>query len=123
MSQQARQRARPLLISKLLCLTEGVQQASTGLMPRPKLHRAICDCLDCTTIPTSVSAGSLAARQEPPPKCLVIYTDHDCPLGEDETAATPLFEYENVPHLDRLAKAGSCGVVSYREAPPGMLGS
>lgn len=91
-------------------------------MPRPKLHRSICDCLDCTIVPTSLSAVSSAARQEPPPKCLVIYTDHDWPLGEDETAAKPLSEYENVPHLDLLAKAGSCGVILYREAP-GMLGS
>ena len=87
-------------------------------MPRPKLHRVVCDCLDCATAPT-VSAVCVAARQEPPPKCLLIYTDHECPLGENETAATSISGYKNVPHLDGLAKAGSCGLIFYREAPQG----
>lgn len=98
----------------------GKQQAMPVLMPRPKLHRAICDCFDCATVPTSVSAVSVAARQEPPPKCLVILTDHEWPLGVKEAAATPLSGYENVRQLDRLAEAGSCGLVLYRDAPPGL---
>ena len=95
--------------------------ASISPMPRPKLHRAICDCLDCITEPTSVSDVSKAARQEPPPKCLVIYTNHAWPLSQDEIAATPASGYENVPHLDNLAKAGCCGLVFYRETPQGMV--
>ena len=90
-------------------------------MPRPKLHRAICDCLDCTVEPKVVSDLSLAARQEPPPKCLVIYTNPAWPLGQDETASTPKSALENGPHLESLAKAGSCGLIYYREAPQGIL--
>lgn len=90
-------------------------------MPRPKLHRAVCDCLDCTVEPKVVSDVSLAARQEPPPKCLVIYTNPAWPHGHDETALTPRFALENVPHLESLAKAGSCGLIYYREAPQGIL--
>ena len=90
-------------------------------MPRPKLHRIVCDCLDCTTEPNSVSEMSKAAREEPPPKCLVIYTDHSRPLSQEETAATPTSGYENLPHLDDLAKAGSCGLIFYRETPQGMV--
>lgn len=90
-------------------------------MPRPKLHRVVCDCLDCTVEPKFASDVSMAARQESPPKCLVIHTNHARLLGQDETASTLDSALENVLHLESLAKAGSSGLVYYREAPQGSL--
>ena len=92
-------------------------------MPRPKLHRAACDCLDCeqdVSKPALSAESSAAARQDPPPKCLLIHAEPAWPYDRDRTAEASTSGAAAAPYLDRLARQGCCGLVSYQESPQGV---
>jgi hypothetical protein len=79
-------------------------------MPRAKLRREPCDCLDCREPAAAAASGSGAsaiARQEPPPKSLVI-----CLLGALKTADS--LQEADVPHLDALVHGGWAGLLACR---------
>lgn len=83
-------------------------------MPRARLRREPCDCLDCRE-PAGAAAlpsGSAAvARQDPPPKSLVV-----CLTGALQPAATP--QEAGLPHLDALVAAGWAGLLACRAGGP-----
>lgn len=100
------------------------EHCMSALMPRVKLHRIACDCFDCQpSAPAFADASEsvAAARQDPPPKCLVIYTDPIRTSPEAGTSAASTFQYGKVPSLDALAQRGCCGFVSYRDDLQGVL--
>ena len=91
-------------------------------MPRKRLHRERCECLDCRpVIPPSVTTPEsvAAARQDPPPKCLVIYTDSVQAEGENAVLCTT--DDETLPYLHAVTKRGCCGLVSYRQGFSGVF--
>jgi len=49
------------------------------------------------------------ARQDPPPKCLVVFLDGVLRDGEDVLMST------HKPHLDAVARDGSCGLLAVRD--------
>ena len=93
-------------------------------MPRVKLHRIACDCFDCQPNRSGfggASESAAAARQDPPPKCLVICTEPVLSSPKNGTFADSTSQYGQVPNLDALAERGCCGFVSYRDDLQGML--
>ncbi|KAL0028467.1 hypothetical protein WJX77_008505 [Trebouxia sp. C0004] len=91
-------------------------------MPRPKLHRVACDCLDCEqdmSKPALSAESSAAARQDPPPKCLLVHAEPAWPYERDTSANASTSGAAVTPYLHRLAQQGCCGLVSYQESPQG----
>ena len=90
-------------------------------MPRVRLRREPCDCLDCLeprgagstpAATAATAAASAAARQEPPPKGLVL-----CLTGAQLSAAC--LTEADVPHLDAVVAAGWAGLLACRaDGPP-----
>lgn len=79
-------------------------------MPRPRRRIVVCDCRDCLELPNST--GEAAARQEPPPSCLLLAVSglHLSIQGDRIAALDDL----HLPHLDALAREGSCGMLSVK---------
>lgn len=82
-------------------------------MPRPRLRREPCDCLDCREPAGGAAPASAAiARQEPPPKSLVLCLSRALVPGALQEAHTP--------HLDALVGAGWAGLLACRADGPAL---
>lgn len=95
-------------------LCEGNRRlAHSYFMPRPRLQREPCDCLDCKGDgpPPATAAAAAAARQDPPPKSLVL-----CLTGVLQPG-TSLQEAE-LPHLDAAVRDGWAGLLACRIGSP-----
>lgn len=84
-------------------------------MPRPRPRLDPCDCWDCE--PRDLGAGAstpdpalAAARQEPPPKCLVVVAD-DVLTGADGSVPP---EARPTPHAAAVAARGATGLLALR---------
>lgn len=93
-------------------------------MPRPRPRPDPCDCFDCLDEPQpSTSADDplpphlASARQQPPPKCVLVVADGvltgGAPRGVPADVATP--------HADAVARRGCVGVLSLREGGGSLL--
>lgn len=93
-------------------------------MPQQRQRIVFCDCLDCveqpatTDIASSTSpANEAAARQEPPPKCLMFVLSGV--LLPQPGAANPgtatVLDSCSIPHLNRAAAQGNLCLLSLRE--------
>ncbi len=119
---QSKLRKLPIIALNRLWLPS-IRQSFWRKMPRPKLHRVACDCLDCEqdmSKPALSAESSAAARQDPPPKCLLIHAEPAWPSDRDRTADASTSEAAATPYLHRLAQQGCCGLVSYQETPQGV---
>lgn len=77
-------------------------------MPRPRPVREPCDCLDCADAPGPPTTVALAiARQEPPPKSLIIVL-HDA-IDTDDTAQAA----SDCPHVTALVRDGCTGLLAF----------
>lgn len=93
-------------------------------MPQPRQRIVFCDCLDCvqqpptTDIQSSQSpANEAAARQEPPPKCLLfVLSGVLLPRADEQNAAAAtVLDACNLPHLNRAAAQGNLCLLTLRQ--------
>lgn len=87
-------------------------------MPRPRPRPAPCDCLECREPASASSAPGLAdaaARQDPPPKLLLIFADGFLQALQAESAG--------LVHLDAHVREGSLGMLALREGLHGGGGA
>ena len=120
---QSKLRKLPIIAVNRLWLPSTRHSFAASSMPRPKLHRVACDCLDCEqdmSKPALSAESSAAARQDPPPKCLLIHAEPAWPYDRDRTADASTSEAAATPYLHRLAQQGCCGLVSYPDTPQGV---
>lgn len=95
-------------------------------MPRPRKRVVTCDCWDCLGVIPRISdsqtpfneLGEAAARQEPPPTCLLLVLTglslgSQCSNGEFTKSPLEGAEY---PHLDALAREGCSGLLAVRNS-------
>ena len=79
-------------------------------MPRPRPRPAPCDCLECRE-PAGASCvpglADAAARQDPPPKLLLIFADGFLQAESARPAS--------LVHLDAHVREGSLGMLAMRE--------
>lgn len=86
-------------------------------MPRKRIISEPCDCLDCRDLlPVSPTICSAIARQQPPPKCLIIYLS-DC-YESSKTLNPATCPTAQLPHMDKIVEQGCSGLLAVRE---GML--
>lgn len=96
-------------------------------MPRHRQRIVFCDCLDCTDrsneqLPSGdqLAACEAAARQEPPPKCLVIlasgFVQPSAPPTAGGEPASNTLDDDTYPHLDGLVRDGHVGFLASRTA-------
>lgn len=80
-------------------------------MPRVRVKRDPCDCLDCADDRRAIdpSLHSALARLEPPPKSLIILIDGA--LVAHASGSLSL-ELAQCAHLDSVAREGSSGVLA-----------
>lgn len=93
-------------------------------MPQQRQRIVFCDCLDCvqqpptTDIQSSTSpANEAAARQEPPPKCLMFVLSGVLlpkPAAQNPATATVL-DSCNLPHLNRATAQGNLCLLTLRQ--------
>ena len=86
--------------------------------PRPRPQREPCDCLDCSDrVPSSVGPQSAGgpARQDPPPKSLLIYLANAACTAAGGAAA---LAEARTPHLDAAVRAGYSGLLAFQPGPP-----
>lgn len=95
-----------------------VTKGTCTTMPRPRPRPAPCDCLECRE-PTSASSApglaDAAARQDPPPKLLLIFADGFLQALQAESAS--------LVHLDAHVREGSLGKLALREGSLGRGGA
>jgi hypothetical protein len=101
-------------------------------MPQPRQRIVFCDCLDCvqqpptTDVQSSTSpANEAAARQEPPPKCLLfVLSGVLLPRADDmNPAAATILDACNLPHLNRATGQGNLCLLTLRQdAATGVCG-
>ena len=87
-------------------------------MPRPRPRPAPCDCLECREPANASSAPGLAdaaARQDPPPKLLLVFADGFLRALQAESGG--------LVHLDAHVQEGSLGMLALREGPLGRSGA
>ncbi len=101
-------------------------------MPRTQRTRVVfCGCLDCAEPDEGAArplaqASEAAARQEPPPKCLLIY-GHGLLVRPDTLTDAQLaglytsLEAAACPHLDRAVADGGIGMLAARRTAGEML--
>lgn len=84
-----------------------------SFMPRRKLVRDPCDCLDCReSFHTDSAVGSAVSRQQPPPKCLIIVA---LPSSSSSLKATAQpSKPSSWPHIDAATKSGCSGLLALR---------
>lgn len=78
-------------------------------MPRTKPRREPCDCVDCSrTVAQSIDSSlhCSLARQDPPPKSVVLILDGVLYSG------STVVDLNIYPNLDQLALHGGCGRIS-----------
>lgn len=110
--------------------TSAVFVKGRGVMPRARQRIVQCDCFDCVEDQGGPRPGTTSelservARQEPPPKCLLILGSgflQAAPNGA-ATAQTNL-DAANIPHLDKAARDGCSGLLSVRQRDAGAQGA
>lgn len=93
-------------------------------MPQQRQRIVFCDCLDCVEQPATTDiqsspspANEAAARQEPPPKCLMFVLSGV--LLPQTSAPNPgtatVLDGCSLPHLNRAAAQGNLCLLSLRE--------
>ncbi|GIL51361.1 hypothetical protein Vafri_7361 [Volvox africanus] len=87
-------------------------------MPRKRLRIVFCDCFDCRDRPDvsltreQLDASALAARQEPPPKALLLFATGLVVSADGETNLDAC----TLPHLDLVVREGNIGLLAVRHA-------
>ena len=81
-------------------------------MPRAPVGREPCDCLDCVDRPYQppASVQTAIARQEPPPKALLIYL-HSAVSAEQALQLGSC----DLPHVAALVRDGCSGLLAFRQ--------
>ena len=90
-------------------------------MPRPRPRPAPCDCLECREPATPSSApvrADAAARQDPPPRLLLIFADGFLQALEAASAGPA-----SLAHLNAHVREGSLGMLAARESTAGRSGA
>jgi hypothetical protein len=89
-------------------------------MPQPRQRIVFCDCLDCveqpaaTDVPTASSAANeAAAKQEPPPKCLLLHLSGVLLPGTSSSQPS-ILEALRLPHLDKATREGCLTLLAAR---------
>ncbi len=89
-------------------------------MPRQRQRIVFCDCYDCVDRPQQPSlsseqldAATAVARQEPPPKALIIYATG---MVSSSDGLTNL-EACTLPHCDMVVRDGNLGMLAVRKQP------
>ena len=88
-------------------------------MPRPRPRPDPCDCFDCADpLPSPSSTTPLpphlaSARQQPPPKCVLVLADG---VLTEETVGGSV-----APHTDAVARLGCTGVLSLAAGAGSLL--
>lgn len=83
-----------------------LQQHEFRSMPRSRPIREPCDCRDCAEPgPPPLHVQAAIARQEPPPKSLLI-------LLHNVTAFSELSSFTAFPHLTAMVRDGSSGFLT-----------
>lgn len=94
-------------------------------MPQQRQRIVFCDCLDCVQQPpmtdivsSNSPANEAAARQEPPPKCVMfilsgvlLSSQHQSSQRQDGT----MLDSCNLPHLNRATAQGNLCLLTLRE--------
>ncbi|PNH06482.1 hypothetical protein TSOC_007171 [Tetrabaena socialis] len=88
-------------------------------MPRQRQRIVYCDCFDCvdrpeqpSLTPAQLDAATAVARQEPPPKALLLYASG---LLLESDGATTL-DACTLPHCNLLVREGNLGLLAVRRA-------
>ena len=85
-------------------------------MPKPRNRQRIvfCDCVDCVDRPQAeysieqLSIADAVARQLPPPKAIILFGSGLL----DEWEGSTNLDASSFPHLDRIVKDGSLGILA-----------
>ena len=85
-------------------------------MPKPRTRQRIvfCDCVDCIDRPQTeysteqLSIADAIARQLPPPKAIILFGSGLLDEWEGHTN----LDASQFPHLDRIVKDGSLGMLA-----------
>lgn len=93
-------------------------------MPRQRQRIVFCDCFDCIDRPeqseltdAELSACEAVARQEPPPKGLLIVGTGLLQRAADDGVVN--VDDFVLPHLNRVVKEGALGMLALRPQPEG----
>lgn len=93
-------------------------------MPRQRQRIVFCDCYDCvdrpataTLSPEGLKAAEAVARQEPPPKGLVILASGFLVHQEGQLNLDAC----TLPHLNRLVHEGNLGFLASRQGATGKF--
>ena len=84
-------------------------------MPRKRVQRDPCDCLECReTFTADSSLGVAAAQQSPPPKCLVLSID--CTSNNSLRPLEALISNPSLPHIRGVVKDGCSSMLALRSS-------
>ncbi|KAG2490051.1 hypothetical protein HYH03_011516 [Edaphochlamys debaryana] len=91
-------------------------------MPRLRQRIVYCDCFDCVDRPEATAlsqaqldAATAVARQEPPPKALVIFASGVIVPHVDETGtAVTTLDTCTLPHCNLVVREGNLGMLAVR---------
>jgi hypothetical protein len=91
-------------------------------MPRARQRVVVCDCFDCREQPASSdvtqhlsAANEAVARQEPPPKCLLLVMDGFL-LPDPQNGGDTTLDACALPHMDTCARDGQLTLLALRKA-------
>ncbi|GFR47016.1 hypothetical protein Agub_g8700, partial [Astrephomene gubernaculifera] len=94
-------------------------------MPRQRQRIVYCDCFDCrdrpqeeALTPEQLDAATAVARQEPPPKALVLYATG---IVQASNGTTNL-DSCTLPHCNLIVREGNLGLLAVRKAQEGLQG-
>lgn len=86
-------------------------------MPRLRQRIVYCDCFDCadrpaesTLTPEQLDAATAVARQEPPPKALLIFVTGMLLAADGSTN----LDVHTLPHCNLLVREGNLGLLATR---------
>jgi hypothetical protein len=94
-------------------------------MPQARQRIVFCDCLDCVQQPSTTDvqsstspANEAAAKQEPPPKCLMfVLSGALLPRADAENpGSATVLDVCNLPHMNRATAQGNLSLLTLREA-------
>lgn len=92
-------------------------------MPRVRPRRQLCDCLACES-PSEAATQSpelhaALARQDPPPKSLIICVDRMLCCAGAERPQRISVDAVDCLHLDAIAREGCCGLLASLKSADG----
>lgn len=92
-------------------------------MPRKRKRIVFCECFDCRDRPDIVlskeqlDAATAAARQEPPPKALLLYVTGTIVTVDGSTNLDSC----TLPHCNLLVREGNLGLLAVRDSSAGEV--